>query len=100
MFSQSSFVGKALLEKAALVFEGLGYSIPRADTNSSGAYVMNIVNQYQGDLTEEQIRAILKYAYEYTKNTLLDAKNQGSIDREAVFGERTWPEEKRKDIPR
>ncbi len=89
----SSWVGQegCLFERACLIFEGLGFAPPTVDIpDGTGAYVSNIVNQYQAYFTQAEILQIVDYARFNTLETLRRDAREGWIDREAVFGERSW----------
>lgn len=80
-----------LFERVCVVFEGLGYQSPEPDIpGGTGAYAGNIASQYYADFTQDEIFQIIEYARWHTLADLRHDKEQGWIDREEVFGERTW----------
>ncbi len=92
MVTKSTWIGSEgrLFERVRLVFEGLSYAPPTTDTdNESGAYAMNIVDQYRADFTEEEILQIIDYARHNTIENLRAHKEYGALTREDVFSERT-----------
>lgn len=90
-FTRNSYIGHtgSLWERVTLVFEGLGYQPPRPDTPDGGAYLTNIADQYRADLSEEEVIQIVEYASANVYEYLYSTKEQGWIDRAAVFGERS-----------
>lgn len=60
-----------LFERASEVFRILGYQIPKPDVEGGdGAYLMNIMNQYRADLTEEEVGWIVEFARTMTLASL------------------------------
>lgn len=70
--SKTQWIGRegAAFERVGLAFEALGFRAPRVDNGGEGAYVLNIVSQYQADLSEEQTQAIIAYGLRNTRATL------------------------------
>jgi hypothetical protein len=72
--SAATWIGKeyANFERVCRAFELYGFDVPRPDTDGgSGAYAVNIANQYRASLTERQVYAIIDYALTYSLESLL-----------------------------
>lgn len=60
----------AAFERVGLAFEAVGYQRPRPESSGDGAYVNNIVRQYESDLTPRQVKAIIQYGLDYDRGAL------------------------------
>lgn len=53
----------AMFTRVQVAFEKAGYQAPTPDVSGGGgAYVSNIVNQFQADLTEAEVKTLIAYA--------------------------------------
>ena len=69
MSMSAKWIGREFgaFRRVSLAFNQLGFNPPRPDYGSGGkgAYVMNIVRQYQADLSPDQAMAIIRYGLNY-----------------------------------
>ena len=64
MSIKSRWIGTegAAFERVGLAFEQFGYTRPRADDGTNGAYAANIASRYASDMSEQADLAVIKYA--------------------------------------
>ncbi len=51
----------AAFARVSAAFASIGLTAPKADTNSSGAYAMNIAEQYLADLSRHEAMAVIRF---------------------------------------
>jgi len=66
---KTEFVGSsgAAFARVSLAFQSLGYRAPTPDSGSTGAYVLNIIEQYRADLSEEQTLDVISYGLRHSR---------------------------------
>lgn len=66
--------------KVQIVFRALGFDPPKSYTEGEeGAFVLNIVQQYQADLSPYEVRGIIDFATRSNPDRITDIQKRGTI---------------------
>lgn len=80
MIKDSMWIGPewARWKKVSIVFSALGFFPPKSDTISGeGAFVSNIIQQYQADLSPYEVRGIIDFATRSNPDRITDIQKRG-----------------------